>query len=374
MERILRNSFSILYRYADACSLYYFFAILLFTKRCCKFQHVTIVKLLNVHNREQKQMSKPMGMMSGCYFVGRGELIQWINDLLCLSYTKVEDTCNGAAFCQVIDAIHPGTVALGKVKFDAYSPNDMIANYKVLQDAFHKNGIKQYFDVPTLIKGKYMAALELFQWIHGYYMQTGPHDEYDAIARRKHFKCKEPTGAVKAGQANAIKPAGMAKRTKPVAGVVPECNLNSANVPTNYGDGSRNVPVGAIPNAKSANIHADLNQRAEPKRKAVVRKEEAKPKKPVATISTAHSEAITKELEQEKKHVTELEAEVDQVTSEREFYYGKLRKIEEFCQDHEDNDIVKQILEIMYEADEENGFVAPENAQDSDDDDEDDDF
>ena len=309
-----------------------------------------------------------MGMMSGCYFVGRGELIQWINDLLCLSYTKVEDTCNGAAFCQVIDAIHPGTVALGKVKFDAYNPNDMISNYKVLQDAFHKNGIKQYFDVPTLIKGKYMAALELFQWIHGYYMQTGPHDEYDPIARRKHFKLKEPTGAIKAGQANAIKPAGMAKRTKPVAGVVPECNLNSANVPTNYGDGSNNIPVGAIPNAKSANIHSELNQKSEPKKRkaaAPVRKEEPKPKKPTKTITKEQSEAISRELEQEKNHVTELEAEVDQVTSEREFYYGKLRKIEEFCQDHEDNEIVKQILEIMYEADEENGFVSPQNQNDS---------
>ena len=42
------------------------------------------------------------------------------------------------------------------------------------------------------------------------------------------------------------------------------------------------------------------------------------------------------------------------------------RKIEEFCQENEDNEMVKQILEIMYEADEENGFVAPQNQDDSD--------
>ena len=324
-------------------------------------------------------MAKAMGMMSGCYFVGRGELISWINELLCLSYTKVEDTVNGAAFCQVIDAIHPGTVALGKVKFDAYSPNDMISNYKVLQDAFHKNNIKQYFDVPTLIKGKYMAALELFQWIHGYYVQTGPHEEYDAIARRKHFKLKEPTGAMKPGQANAIKPAGMAKRVKPVAGVKPNCVLNSANVPENYGDGKQNVPIGAIPNAASSKTHKDFNEKIEtgkkPVRQSVVEADKPVRKShaqmafaPATKQAKPESSAIKKELEEAKKRVAELEGEVEQTTTEREFYYGKLRKIEVFCQEHETDLLIKQILEIMYETDEENGFV---NAADSDEDDSD---
>ena len=81
-------------------------------------------------------MTKAMGMMSGCYFVSRGELISWINDLLCLSYTKVEDTTNGAAFRRVIDAIHPGRVALCKVKFNAYSPSEMVSNYKSLKGRF----------------------------------------------------------------------------------------------------------------------------------------------------------------------------------------------------------------------------------------------
>ena len=323
-----------------------------------------------------------MGMMSGVYFVGRGELIQWINDLLSLHYTKVEDTANGAAFCQVIDAIHPGTVALGRVKFDAYNPADMTANYKVLQDAFNKNQIQQYIDVVTLCKGKYMAALEMFQWIHGYYLQTGPHGEYDAVARRKHFKCKEPTFKIKPGQVNAVKPAGMAKREKPVAGVKPTCILNAANVPENYGNGNNKLPVGAIPNAPSANLHKDLNQREQPKRKLPLQNDgEDKPaarggaaKKPTAAARAAPAQSFpdhSKELREVKKHVTELEGEVDQLNQERDFYYGKLRRIEEFCQNHEDDEMVKQILEIMYETDEEKGFVTPANDEEEGDEEED---
>lgn len=137
-------------------------------------------------------MAKVMGMMSGCYFVGRGELLEWLNDLLKINYIKVEETSNGAAFCQIIDAIHPGTVALGRVNFNATQGFEMTQNYKILQDSFNRNQITQYIDVVTLTKGKYMAALELLQWIHGYYEQTGPHPEYDAVARRAEAKCKAP--------------------------------------------------------------------------------------------------------------------------------------------------------------------------------------
>ena len=330
-----------------------------------------ILYLIFYKKRRKKKMSKPMGMMSGVYFVGRGELIQWINDLLALNYTKVEDTANGAAFCQVIDAIHPGTVALGRVKFDAYNPADMTANYKVLQDAFNKNQIQQYIDVVTLIKGKYMAALELFQWIHGYYLQTGPHGDYDAVARRKHFKCKEPTFKTKPGQINAVKPAGMAKREKPVAGVKPKCILNAANVPQNYGNGDNKLPVGAIPNAPSANLHRELNQKEQPKRKIPIQENDSEDEKPVKKAAPqkkylapkqAQQPTVdhSKELREVKKHVSELEGEVDQLNQERDFYYGKLRRIEEFCQQHEEDEMVKQILEIMYETDEEKGFVTPE--------------
>jgi RP/EB family microtubule-associated protein len=61
-----------------------------------------------------------------------------------------------------------------------------------------------------------------------------------------------------------------------------------------------------------------------------------------------------------KQEASRLQEELDQMKQERDFYYDKLRKVEEICQDNEDDAIVQQILEVLYEADPEKGFLPPE--------------
>lgn len=94
----------------------------------------------------------------------RTELIAWLNDLLQLSYTKVEQAGTsfnlqpssrpgtGAAYCQVMDSIY-GDVPLARCKFNAkyatgprrpLTPRqeyEYLANYKVLQNTFKAHGI-----------------------------------------------------------------------------------------------------------------------------------------------------------------------------------------------------------------------------------------
>lgn len=98
----------------------------------------------------------------------------------------------------------------------------MTQNYRILQDSFHKNQISQYIDVVTLTKGKYMASLEMFQWIHGYYEQTGPHEPYDAISRRKVTKCAEPKQ-----QINCTKKAFVRQSGFPTS--MPNCPIKRGN-------------------------------------------------------------------------------------------------------------------------------------------------
>ena len=48
-------------------------------------------------------------MMDGAFFVGRKEIIDWINQTLNVNISKVEQTASGAIACQLLDVMHPGT-------------------------------------------------------------------------------------------------------------------------------------------------------------------------------------------------------------------------------------------------------------------------
>ena len=50
-----------------------------------------------------------------------------------------------------MDAIYPGSFSLAKVKWGAKFDYEYVENYKVLQNAFDKNGIKKHIDVNTIV-------------------------------------------------------------------------------------------------------------------------------------------------------------------------------------------------------------------------------
>jgi RP/EB family microtubule-associated protein len=56
-----------------------------------------------------------IGMMDGAFFVGRKEVVDWINQTLNLNINKIEDTASGAIACQLLDIMHPNQVPMHKV-------------------------------------------------------------------------------------------------------------------------------------------------------------------------------------------------------------------------------------------------------------------
>jgi RP/EB family microtubule-associated protein len=93
-------------------------------------------------------------------YVGRKGLLGWLNEFLQLDYSKVEQVASGAAHCQLMDAIFPGSphefifecgretnaiiagkVPLHKVNFDAKYDYEFVRNYKVLQEVFKDVGV-----------------------------------------------------------------------------------------------------------------------------------------------------------------------------------------------------------------------------------------
>lgn len=114
----------------------------------------------------------------------RQELIQWLNSLLQLNITKVEQCGTGAALCQVFDSIFRD-VTMSKVKFNVNTEYAYIQNFKVLQNCFTKHKIEKPIPVERLVKCKMQDNLEFLQWTKQYWDQYFPGDDYDAISRRK---------------------------------------------------------------------------------------------------------------------------------------------------------------------------------------------
>ncbi len=86
-------------------------------------------------------------MINSAYFTPRGQIIEWINDLLITHLTKIEQLGAGNIYCQILDAAYPDTVPLNKVKWQAYLEVDFLHNFRILQTSFQKLGINKAFDV-----------------------------------------------------------------------------------------------------------------------------------------------------------------------------------------------------------------------------------
>jgi len=223
------------------------------------------------------------GMMEGAFFVSRSELLQWVNDLLQVNINKVEQMASGAAYCQIVDSIFPGTVALSKVNWNAKFEHEFIQNYKVLQQAFDKNMINKHIEVEKLIKAKYQDNLEFLQWFKRFFDLNHNGAEYNALEKRK--GAKTPWDAIDR------KPASQTRRTT---------------------------------------------------------RARARPSQPRPRAAREPDSDLSKQI-------AELRMTSDTLEKERDFYFGKLRAIELFCEHYEDQEhpAVKEIQKILYATDDE---------------------
>lgn len=233
----------------------------------------------------------------------RQELLAWVNELLMLDLTKVDQCGTGAVYCQLMDSIHLD-VPMNKVRFDVNSEYQYLNNFKVLQSLFTRHKIDRSIPVERLVKCRFQDNLEFLQWMRRYWEQNFPGHEYDPLARRKAGPLSRgPSRGPSAGSAtSSAAPAPVAQRRV-----------------------ASGTATGRVSGPGSRSVSGSSHSSAAPG-----------PRAPAGLgISGAGSAVATRELKVLKERVGELELENSELTqtaeiveSERNFYFEKLYDIE----------------------------------------------
>ncbi|XP_044020916.1 microtubule-associated protein RP/EB family member 1 isoform X2 [Aphidius gifuensis] len=250
--------------------------------------------------------------------LSRHDMLAWVNDCLQSSFTKIEELCTGAVYCQFMDMLFPNSVPLKRVKFRTNLEHEYIQNFKILQGGFKKMNVDKVIPVDRLIKGRFQDNFEFLQWFKKFFDANYDGVEYDAFEARGRI----PLGSGVDGCHNLSNPSlvQLAPPTK-VSQIQPRYNQQ------------RNI------------IQRQTVNKIQPARTTVTR--------PGPTGNHRGGDVKIDEL---TAQVADYKIMVDGLEKERDFYFGKLRDIELICQECEDepSPIISKILEILY-ATEENG-------------------
>ncbi|XP_062847153.1 microtubule-associated protein RP/EB family member 2 isoform X2 [Trichomycterus rosablanca] len=248
--------------------------------------------------------------------MSRHDITAWVNDLLSLNYTKVEQLSSGAAYCQFMDMLFPGCISLKKVKFQAKLEHEYIHNFKLLQASFKRMNVDKIIPVEKLVKGRFQDNLDFIQWFKKFFDANYDGKEYDPVEARQ-------------GQ--------------------------DAIPPPDPGEQIFNLPKKSHHAASSPTAGATRSSSSTPKSSTSTSRPSSAKKVPVMPTTPAKGE---KELEAQVAQLNEqlntLKLALEGAEKERDFYFGKLREVELLCQEQgQDNGaFVDRIMEVLYSTDE----------------------
>ncbi|XP_043283788.1 microtubule-associated protein RP/EB family member 1 isoform X2 [Venturia canescens] len=260
--------------------------------------------------------------------LSRHDMLAWVNDCLQSSFTKIEELCTGAVYCQFMDMLFPGSVPLKRVKFRTNLEHEYIQNFKILQGGFKKMNVDKVIPVDKLIKGRFQDNFEFLQWFKKFFDANYDGVEYDAFEARGRI---------------------------PLGSGVDGChNLSNPQL----------VPLPTQAKQPAPMQPKQIQQRNIMPRQPATQVNKIQPSRPTPRTGGIGNRGDNGKVEELSAQVTELKIGIDGLEKERDFYFGKLRDIEVMCQDCDNGDqppIVQKILEVLYAT--EDGFAPPEELE-----------
>ena len=289
-------------------------------------------------------------MMDGAYFTGRKEIIDFINSLLQMNISKIEQTATGAVACQLMDYIFPGSIPMKRVNWEAKSDFQFIENYKILQAAFTKQRVQKRVDVDRLIRAKYQDNLEFCQWLKAFFEHacSDTREDYDPVSRRMLGKGGKKLDEIFLPRGMKHRPPSSSSsvtsnRSRPVKAVPSSgasvSSVRSASSKTTTGGSRRSTVTAPL---------RDMNSRLSAKQSI-----SAAAAKKVDKLESQNEELASKNSQLRRK-CAETELILENIEKERDFYFDKLRGIEVFLQVHEETDesdpeaLIQRVFKVLY--------------------------
>jgi len=271
--------------------------------------------------------------------LSRHDMLSWVNDCLQSQFSKIEELCTGAAYCQYMDMLFPGSVPMKRVKFRTNLEHEYIQNFKILQAAFKKMNVDKIIPIDKLIKGRFQDNFEFLQWFKKFFDANYDGREYDALLTRENV----PMGLGAANTSGApSKGNGFASHAHSIA---------TSGVGGGGGGGAaaaRRVPLAQSTSREKIRTTTKI---------VPVRPTPAA--RPAPTNKT--SNVSNHQIEELTTQMMDMRLSLEGLEKERDFYFSKLRDIEILCQEVDENgpgELVQKILDILYAT--EDGFAPPD--------------
>jgi len=243
-------------------------------------------------------------------------MLAWVNDSLQTKYSKIEELCSGAAHCQFMDMLFPGSIQVKKVKFNTRLETEYLNNFKVLQASFKKMNVDKVVPVDRLVKGKFQDNFEFLQWFKKFFDANYGGQDYDALDMR---------GGEEVGSSGKpARPMGGSRQAAPMSNM------------------QKRSPQAAAPRAP------------------VVSSRQPATARPAVSGPARVSAGAQAQIEDLNNEILEMKLSVEGLEKERDFYFGKLRDVEVICQEHETTggEAIRKVLDILYQTEE--GFAVPD--------------
>ncbi|XP_036375262.1 microtubule-associated protein RP/EB family member 2 isoform X1 [Megalops cyprinoides] len=253
--------------------------------------------------------------------MSRHDITAWVNDILCLNYTKVEQLSSGAAYCQFMDMLFPGCISLKKVKFQAKLEHEYIHNFKLLQASFKRMNVDKIIPVEKLVKGRFQDNLDFIQWFKKFFDANYDGKEYNPVQARQGQDAIPPPDPGE--QIFNLPKKSHHAASSPTAGATKSSSASKPSTPSSRPSSAKKIPTPSAPAKGEKELEAQVTQLNE--------------------------------------QVNTLKLALEGVEKERDFYFGKLREIELLCQEQgqECAQFVERLMEVLYSTEEQEGAGEP---------------